>query len=111
MDIPANILDQILECEHGGACDEQCTKAFKIVPQELQLLAQMRLPLPRLCPNCRHVERFKQRNPLELWHRVCMCDKSNHGHLGKCPNEFETSYAPERPEIVYCEQCYNSEVA
>ena len=28
-----------------------------------------------------------------------------------CPNEFETSYTPERPEIVYCEQCYNAEVA
>ncbi len=28
-----------------------------------------------------------------------------------CPNEFETSYAPDRPEIVYCEQCYQSEVA
>lgn len=27
-----------------------------------------------------------------------------------CPNEFETSYASERPEIVYCEQCYNAEV-
>jgi len=26
------------------------------------------------------------------------------------PNEFETSYAPDRPEIVYCEQCYNAEV-
>ncbi|MFH1193084.1 MAG: hypothetical protein V1656_02080 [Candidatus Jorgensenbacteria bacterium] len=29
---------------------------------------------------------------------------------GKCPNEFETSYAPERKEIVYCESCYNAEV-
>ena len=23
-----------------------------------------------------------------------------------CNNEFETSYAPDRPEIVYCERCY-----
>jgi hypothetical protein len=29
---------------------------------------------------------------------------------GKCTVEFETSYAPERPEIVYCEQCYNQEI-
>ncbi len=29
----------------------------------------------------------------------------------QCPNEFETSYAPERPEIVYCEKCYQQEVA
>jgi hypothetical protein len=27
-----------------------------------------------------------------------------------CPNEFETSYAPERQEIVYCENCYNAEI-
>lgn len=27
-----------------------------------------------------------------------------------CPNEFETSYAPERPEMVYCEECYNNEI-
>ncbi|HEY4527822.1 MAG TPA: hypothetical protein VJL09_02170 [Candidatus Paceibacterota bacterium] len=25
-------------------------------------------------------------------------------------NEFETTYAPERPEIIYCEQCYLREV-
>lgn len=24
---------------------------------------------------------------------------------------LETSYAPERPEAVYCEACYNAEVA
>jgi hypothetical protein len=39
-----------------------------------------------------------------------MCDKTNHSHEGKCPVEFETSYAPDRKEIVYCEQCYNAEV-
>ncbi len=27
-----------------------------------------------------------------------------------CQNEFETSYAPDRPEIVYCERCYQQEV-
>ena len=27
-----------------------------------------------------------------------------------CPNEFETTYSPDRPEIVYCEQCYQQEV-
>ncbi|MES2023631.1 MAG: hypothetical protein V4439_03025 [Patescibacteria group bacterium] len=28
----------------------------------------------------------------------------------RCNVEFETSYAPERPEIVYCEKCYQQEV-
>jgi len=41
-----------------------------------------------------------------------MCDKDNHHNhnAGKCEIEFETSYAPERPEIVYCEKCYQQEV-
>jgi len=24
--------------------------------------------------------------------------------------KFETSYAPEKPEIIYCEACYKNEV-
>ena len=48
------------------------------------------------------MELYKERGPVKLWHRKCM----NKG----CNNEFETSYAPERPEIVYCESCYNQEV-
>ena len=41
-----------------------------------------------------------------------MCDKKNHSsHLDiGCPSEFETSYAPDRLEIVYCEKCYQQEV-
>ena len=27
-----------------------------------------------------------------------------------CENEFETAYAPEREEKVYCESCYNKEI-
>jgi len=35
-----------------------------------------------------------------------------HSHGAEpCPNEFETSYAPGRTEIIYCEQCYQAEVA
>ena len=83
----------------------------------------MNLPLPRLCPNCRHYQRIKQRNPLKLWKRQCQCagQKSEngiyqntikHSHENQpCPNEFETSYSPDRKEIVYCEKCYQAEVA
>jgi len=88
-----------------------CGKAYRVILKEYQFLKQFHLPLPRLCPECRHQARLKLRNPLKLWHRQCMCEKSNHGHESRCPNEFETSYAPDRSEIVYCEQCYNAEVA
>ena len=121
-DAKDGILKETISCTHEGKCNEQCTTAFKIIPQELEFYRKMGLPLPRLCPNCRHYQRLKQRNPLKLWHRRCTCagEKSDNGiyenqtaHFhgsSHCPNEFETSYAPERPEIVYCEQCYQNEV-
>ena len=105
-----DIVGKVIECAHRGTCNEQCTEAFKIISSELQFYKKMNLPIPHLCPNCRHYQRLKKRNPLKLWHRICMCEKKNHTHKGKCPVEFETSYAPERPEIIYCEQCYQQEV-
>ncbi len=110
-EVKEDIIDKVIECEHQGKCNEQCTEAFKIIEPELQFYQRMNLPIPRLCPNCRHYQRLKQRNPLKLWHRTCMCDKENHLHgTSKCDVEFETSYAPERPEIIYCERCYQQEV-
>jgi hypothetical protein len=109
-DVDDSILKETIGCQHEGKCAHQCTTAFRIIPEELSFYRRMNLPLPRLCPNCRHHERLSWRNPLKLWHRQCMCDKPNHLHEGHCPNEFETSYAPERKEIVYCEQCYQAEV-
>lgn len=109
--IPDTFVNEIIECAHKGKCNERCTEAFRIIPRELFLYRKMNIPLPILCPNCRHYQRLKQRNPPKLWHRACMCDKKNHFHgAGKCEVEFETSYAPDRPEIVYCEKCYQQEV-
>jgi len=48
----------------------------------------MNLPIPHLCPNCRHYQRLKQRNPLKLWHRQCMCEKKHSNHEGKCEVEL-----------------------
>ena len=110
-EVNEEMIGKVIECEHQGKCNEQCTEAFKIIESELQFYQRMNLPIPHLCPNCRHYQRLKQRNPLKLWHRSCMCDKTNHFHgKEKCEVEFETSYAPERPEIIYCEKCYQQEV-
>ncbi|MEK7138011.1 MAG: hypothetical protein AAB787_00740 [Patescibacteria group bacterium] len=120
-DTKDNILNETIECEHAGNCSDECTSAFKIISQELQFLKRLGIPLPRLCPNCRHYERLTHRNLPEFYQRQCQCEgktgktyqnTATHFHSeDKCPNEFETSYAPDRPEIVYCEQCYQSEVA
>ena len=95
--------EEIIGCFHSAKCSHQCSTAFRIIPEELNFYRKMKIPLPQLCPNCRHGERLKQRNPFKLWNRQCMKEG--------CDNEFETSYAPDRPEIVYCESCYNQEVA
>ena len=128
-DLPENIsktddsvLKDVIGCAHEGKCTHQCTTAYKITPSELQFYKSMNIPLPHLCPNCRHYKRLEQRNPMRTWHRQCQCSgakSSNnvyqntaaHSHgTEPCPTEFETSYAPDRPEIVYCEQCYQAEV-
>jgi len=101
-DVKDDIVGKVIECEHQGKCNEQCTEAFKIIPDELAFYKRMNLPLPHLCPNCRYYNRLKQRNPLKLWHRKCMKEG--------CNNEFETSYAPDKLEIIYCEKCYQREV-
>ncbi|MEK7499233.1 MAG: hypothetical protein AAB649_01350, partial [Patescibacteria group bacterium] len=120
--IPVTICDEILECAHKGMCNEKCSTAFKITPTELQLYQRLALPLPEFCPNCRHAHRLLLRNPFRLWNRRCNCSgmKSENGlyqntttHLhntSHCLNEFETSYSPDRTEIVYCETCYQNEV-
>ncbi|MDA2922225.1 hypothetical protein MYX07_03080 [Patescibacteria group bacterium AH-259-L07] len=116
------ISKEIISCAHQGTCNENCTTAFQIISAELQFYKKMNLPLPRLCPNCRHSQRLKQRNPLKLWTRKCQCagehsdnkvykNTAEHFHsTNHCSNEFKTSYSPEREEIVYCEKCYQSEV-
>jgi len=110
-DVSDDILKDIIGCAHASlGCVHQCTEAFRITTDELSAYRRLSIPLPRLCPNCRHYKRLEYRKPWELWHRQCMCAKGNHDHEGTCRNEFETPYSPNRPETVYCESCYQKEV-
>jgi hypothetical protein len=94
-DVKDDILKQVIKCE-------VCKNAYKLIQAEVDFYKRFSIPLPHLCFNCRYTERRKKMNPLKLWHRKCM--KSG------CNNEFETAYAPDRPEIVYCEVCYQQEI-
>jgi len=94
-DVDDSVLNEVIECS-------QSKKAFRIIASELQFYRRMNVALPRLHPDERYKNRLKLRNPLKLWHRKCMKEG--------CPNTFETSYASDRPEIVYCEKCYQQEV-
>lgn len=84
-----SILDHILACE-------SCHKNFKLTSAELKFYHQMPVPLPRRCFDCRHLERFSSKNPTHLWDRQCQ----------KCGKDIQTTYSPNRPEIIYCEECY-----
>lgn len=88
-DVPDKITEEILACV-------DCGKNYKVLLSELNFYKKLGLPVPRKCPACRRSDRFKRANPLKLWNRSC----------AKCGREMHTSYAPERPEIVYCEKCY-----
>jgi len=101
VDTTDDVLKEVITCPNIGNQFYQCTTAFRITKEELSFNRQKGLPLPRYCPNCRHYERLKYRNPMRLYKRSC----SN-----GCGREFETTYAPDRPEKVYCEQCYQAEV-
>ncbi len=94
-EVTEDILNQILVCK-------ECKKNFRITKGELDFYKKMGIPLPHKDFECRYQEKMSERNPRKLWHRKCMNDG--------CKNEFETAYSPDRPEIVYCETCYNQEV-
>jgi len=103
-DAPDDMVKEILECV-------ECKKNYKIIKQELAFYKQMNLPLPRRCPDCRFRWRMSLRNPRKLYARQCMCELTAHEHGGRCTQEFETTYSPGRPETVFCESCYQKEIA
>ncbi len=92
-DVTDSIMSEILKCS-------DCERNYKITAQEFQLYQKMNLPIPRKCFYCRHQARVIARGPYKFWDRNC----------AHCSKAIVTNYAPERPEIVYCESCYQQEV-
>ncbi|MBI3618983.1 hypothetical protein HY213_03030, partial [Candidatus Peregrinibacteria bacterium] len=92
-EVKDDILDVAILCEATH-------KPFRIVKQELDFYRRMELPLPQFHPEERHRRRMIQRTPYRLWSRTCQ----------KCQKEIQTSYAPDRPEFVVCEECYLKEI-
>ncbi len=92
-DVPDTVTHELLACKG-------CKKNYRIIPQELALHRQLKLPLPDTCFDCRLKAKRRMRNPRKLWERECM----------NCKKKVQSTYAPERPEIVYCEECYQKAV-
>src|SRR3989338_2270529 len=104
-ELTEDILKEVLVCS-------DCKRNSRITRAEFDFYKRMNLPLPHKDFECRHQDRMKKRNPRALWPRACMCELKNHQHgAERCSNEFETSYSPDRTEIIYCETCYQQEVS
>ena len=91
--IPDDILNWAIECE-------VTKRPFRIIKQELEFYRKHNLSIPRRHPDQRHLDRMALRNPRKLFERKC----------DKCGKDMITTYAPDRPEKVYCEECYNREI-
>ena len=102
-DVPETLVKEILACV-------DCGRNYKVIAQELAFYKKIGVPVPRQCTECRHHARNKRAGERVLHHRQCMCSLAGHDHVGQCVHKFETTYAPERPEKVYCETCYQKEV-
>ena len=92
-DIPDDILHWAVTCE-------ETDRPFRIIKQELDFYRQMQIPVPHFHPDERHRRRMELRPSRVFYDRTC----------DKCGKEIQTTYGPQRPEIVYCEECYLSEV-
>ena len=114
-DVTEKILKEVIECE-------KCAKPYRILENEFIFLRNEKIPLPTMCNDCRHERRIGDRLKINIYDRTCMCVgvmdetqkykntvKHNHGN-NPCGEKFKTGYSKDRPEIVYCEKCYQSEV-
>lgn len=83
------LLQWVIRCEVTG-------KPFKVIKQELAFYIEHSLPIPIKHPDQRHQERLSLRNKRELSERACT----------DCGKTIITTYTPQSPEKVLCEECY-----
>jgi hypothetical protein len=88
-DVSDDIVDAVLACE-------SCKRNYRLITLEMDLYRRMKVPVPRCCYDCRHLQRAALRTPYKLWSRKC----------GKCEKPIETAFSPDRLEIVHCDDCY-----
>lgn len=93
--VDESIIKEVLGCS-------LCGGAYRIQVNELSFLKKENLPLPNMCPECRHKRRISDRLRPVLRHHVC-----DNG----CGNEFDTAYQPETKNPIFCDTCYQNLVA
>ena len=92
-DVGDSIVDKIVICEITW-------KPFRIIKQELEFYRKYGIPLPKRCPDQRHLDRIQLKHARKLRDRDC----------AKCWTPIKTTYVPGRLETIYCESCYNDNI-
>ena len=79
-----------------GSKDYYGSKSVNLFKMFEDFMRKLGIPVSNLCANCRQKFLLSFKNPLRLYDRSC----------SKCGMAIQTTYAPDRPETVYCEKCY-----
>ena len=93
-DAQDSVLKEVIKCA-------ECSRGYRITPDELGFLRQRNFPLPRRCPFCRIEEKVKKWVKQSVRLVDCTCDK--------CGAAFRTPYRKEDAAVVYCKKCYQAE--
>ena len=78
---------------------KNCKITFRLDPDELNFYKKMKVPSPKICPDCRFKMRAVFRNERTLYKRTC----------DLCGSSIITMYNPNSPYTVYCNSCWLSD--
>ncbi|MEK7616368.1 MAG: hypothetical protein AAB420_04145 [Patescibacteria group bacterium] len=102
-DLPTDIRDVKDSILQEVVLDTVNNKKFRFTNQELQFYRRFNIPLPQIHPSVR-LENYRRKfGPviLKFFERECM----------KCGKQIQSVYPTDDPKIVYCERCYQQEIA
>ncbi len=99
-EIPDNIKEAPNSITQETLACIDCEKNYRIIASELILYRKINIPIPRKCPQCRHLDRMKMTNPQQLYDNICR----------KCNGSLRTSFEKDCIEKIYCQKCYEEAI-
>src|SRR3989344_1274326 len=78
---------------------KKCKQKFILDKDDLGFYEKMKVPSPKVCPDCRFKMRAMFRNERTLYNQTCKL----------CGRSIITMYNPNSPHVVYCNDCWVSD--